>query len=101
MDHRVKPGGDEGRGVARVTTQAPDYGDVSIVMPGLDPGIHAGSSHGEALSTKAEGTTVNAMAGYIALVHKDEGTSYGVSFPEVPGLHRRRRYVRGSDCQCR
>jgi predicted RNase H-like HicB family nuclease len=25
------------------------------------------------------------MAGYIALVHKDEGTSYGVSFPDVPG----------------
>jgi predicted RNase H-like HicB family nuclease len=32
-----------------------------------------------------EGTTVKAMAGYIALVHKDEGTSYGVSFPDVPG----------------
>jgi len=28
---------------------------------------------------------VSAMAGYIALVHKDEGTSYGVSFPDVPG----------------
>jgi predicted RNase H-like HicB family nuclease len=25
------------------------------------------------------------MAGYIALVHKDEDTSYGVSFPDVPG----------------
>jgi predicted RNase H-like HicB family nuclease len=25
------------------------------------------------------------MAGYIALVHKDEGTSYGVGFPDVPG----------------
>ena len=25
------------------------------------------------------------MACYIALVHKDEGTSYGVSFPDVPG----------------
>jgi predicted RNase H-like HicB family nuclease len=25
------------------------------------------------------------MAGYIALVHKDEGTSYGVSFPDQPG----------------
>ncbi len=25
------------------------------------------------------------MAQYIALVHKDEGTSYGVSFPDVPG----------------
>jgi predicted RNase H-like HicB family nuclease len=25
------------------------------------------------------------MTGYIALVHKDEGTSYGVSFPDVPG----------------
>ena len=25
------------------------------------------------------------MAGYIAVVHKDEGTSYGVSFPDVPG----------------
>jgi predicted RNase H-like HicB family nuclease len=34
---------------------------------------------------KTEGTTVSAMAGYIALVHKNEGTSYGVSFPDVPG----------------
>jgi predicted RNase H-like HicB family nuclease len=25
------------------------------------------------------------MAAYIALVHKDAGTSYGVSFPDVPG----------------
>ncbi len=25
------------------------------------------------------------MVGYIALVHKDEGTTYGVSFPDVPG----------------
>jgi predicted RNase H-like HicB family nuclease len=25
------------------------------------------------------------MASYIALVHKDEDTSYGVSFPDVPG----------------
>ncbi len=25
------------------------------------------------------------MAGYIAIVHKDDGTSYGVSFPDVPG----------------
>ncbi len=25
------------------------------------------------------------VTGYIALVHKDEGTSYGVSFPDVPG----------------
>jgi len=25
------------------------------------------------------------MAGYIALVHKDASTSYGVSFPDVPG----------------
>lgn len=25
------------------------------------------------------------MASYIALVHKDDGTSYGVSFPDVPG----------------
>ena len=25
------------------------------------------------------------MAAYVALVHKDEGTSYGVSFPDVPG----------------
>jgi predicted RNase H-like HicB family nuclease len=28
---------------------------------------------------------VTAMAGFIALVHKDDGTSYGVSFPDVPG----------------
>ena len=25
------------------------------------------------------------MTGYVALVHKDDGTSYGVSFPDVPG----------------
>ena len=25
------------------------------------------------------------MPAYIALVHKDEGTSYGVSFPDVAG----------------
>jgi predicted RNase H-like HicB family nuclease len=25
------------------------------------------------------------MAAYIALVHKDAGTSYGASFPDVPG----------------
>jgi predicted RNase H-like HicB family nuclease len=25
------------------------------------------------------------MSGDIALAHKDEGTSYGVSFPDVPG----------------
>jgi predicted RNase H-like HicB family nuclease len=25
------------------------------------------------------------MSSYIALVHKDAGTSYGVSFPDVPG----------------
>jgi predicted RNase H-like HicB family nuclease len=28
---------------------------------------------------------VSNTAGYIALVHKDKGTSYGVSFPDVPG----------------
>jgi predicted RNase H-like HicB family nuclease len=32
-----------------------------------------------------EGNTVDAMASYVALVHKDDGTSYGVSFPDVPG----------------
>ena len=25
------------------------------------------------------------MSGYIASVHKDSGTSYGVSFPDIPG----------------
>ncbi|KAB2876452.1 MAG: HicB family protein, partial [Bauldia sp.] len=25
------------------------------------------------------------MAGYVALVHKNAGTSYGVSFPDLPG----------------
>jgi predicted RNase H-like HicB family nuclease len=28
---------------------------------------------------------VSKTTGYIALVHKDNGTSYGVSFPDVPG----------------
>src|SRR6185369_9960788 len=30
-------------------------------------------------------TNGKTMASYIALVRKDEGTSYGVSFPDVPG----------------
>jgi predicted RNase H-like HicB family nuclease len=34
-------------------------------------------------SSGIEGTAL--MPGYIAPVHKDEGTSYGVSFPDVPG----------------
>jgi predicted RNase H-like HicB family nuclease len=25
------------------------------------------------------------MSGYVALIHKDDGTSYGVSFPDLPG----------------
>jgi predicted RNase H-like HicB family nuclease len=28
---------------------------------------------------------VSKTRGYIALVHKDKGTSYGVSFPDLPG----------------
>ena len=28
---------------------------------------------------------MNKTTGYIALVHKDKDTSYGVSFPDVPG----------------
>jgi predicted RNase H-like HicB family nuclease len=32
-----------------------------------------------------EGAEVSKTTGYIALVHKDKGTSYGVSFPDVPG----------------
>jgi predicted RNase H-like HicB family nuclease len=28
---------------------------------------------------------VSKTTGYIALVHKDNGTSFGVSFPDVPG----------------
>jgi predicted RNase H-like HicB family nuclease len=28
---------------------------------------------------------VSKTSGYIALVHKDKGTSYGVSFPDLPG----------------
>jgi predicted RNase H-like HicB family nuclease len=28
---------------------------------------------------------VSKTAGYVALVHKDKDTSYGVSFPDVPG----------------
>ncbi len=29
--------------------------------------------------------TKHVSQGYIALVHKDKDTSYGVSFPDVPG----------------
>jgi predicted RNase H-like HicB family nuclease len=32
-----------------------------------------------------EGGAMTQAAAYIVLVHKDEGTSYGVSFPDVPG----------------
>ena len=32
-----------------------------------------------------QGATVNKTEGYIALVHKDTDTSYGVSFPDLPG----------------
>jgi predicted RNase H-like HicB family nuclease len=32
----------------------------------------------------AQGAAVS-KTGYIALVHKDKGTSYGVSFPDLPG----------------
>jgi len=56
-------------------------GDDSASAPGL-------ASEDIALdlsSSWLEGTAVSVMAGYIALVHKDEGTSYGVSFPDVPG----------------
>jgi predicted RNase H-like HicB family nuclease len=28
---------------------------------------------------------VTEMTGYLALIHKDKGTSYGVSFPDLPG----------------
>ena len=28
---------------------------------------------------------MNTQHGYFALVHKDDGTSHGVSFPDVPG----------------
>jgi predicted RNase H-like HicB family nuclease len=33
----------------------------------------------------AQGVAVSKTTGYIALVHKDKGTSYGVSFPDVSG----------------
>jgi predicted RNase H-like HicB family nuclease len=36
-------------------------------------------------SSRTKGTAVTAIAGYIALVHKDECTSDGVSFSDVPG----------------
>jgi len=55
--------------------QAPDkagQGDDSAPAPGL-------ASEDVALDLSS------GWAGYIALVHKDEGTSYGVSFPDVPG----------------
>jgi predicted RNase H-like HicB family nuclease len=34
---------------------------------------------------RIRGATVSKTAGYIVLVHKDKDTSYGVSFPDVPG----------------
>jgi hypothetical protein len=59
-------------------------------MPGLVPGIHdflVGSSGGKTwmAGTSPATTREMEMSGYIALMHKDEGTSYGVSFPDVPG----------------
>jgi predicted RNase H-like HicB family nuclease len=37
------------------------------------------------LMPDGQGATVSKTAGYIALVHKDKDTSYGVNFPDVPG----------------
>jgi predicted RNase H-like HicB family nuclease len=37
------------------------------------------------LGAPASTSSVRATASYIALVHKDADTSYGVSFPDVPG----------------
>jgi predicted RNase H-like HicB family nuclease len=36
-------------------------------------------------ASRIKGVEVSKTTGYIALVHKDKGTSYGVSFPDVPG----------------
>ena len=48
-----------------------------------NPRGHGAQAGAFAHPTLAERTAL--MPGYIALVHKDKGTSYGVSFPDVPG----------------
>jgi predicted RNase H-like HicB family nuclease len=60
---------------------ATSLGDCAASAPGLAPEDGALDLSAGGL----EGSAVIAMAGYIALVHKDEGTSYDVSFPDVPG----------------
>jgi predicted RNase H-like HicB family nuclease len=49
----------------------------------LTQGLASENSQVDLRPSGIEGTAL--MPGYIALVHKDEGTSYGVSFPDVPG----------------
>ena len=49
------------------------------------PGLASEDGEIDLSSGRTEGTAVKTMASYVALLHKDEGTSYGVSFPDVPG----------------
>ena len=49
------------------------------------PGLASEDREIDLSSGWLEGNTALTTAGYIALVHKDDGTSYGVSFPDVPG----------------
>jgi predicted RNase H-like HicB family nuclease len=53
--------------------------------PAPAPGLASEDGEIDLSSGGFEGKTVTTMAAYIALVHKDEGTSYGVRFPDVPG----------------
>jgi predicted RNase H-like HicB family nuclease len=56
-----------------------------ILPRSLRPGLASEDRKIDLSPSGLEGNTVMAMTGYIALVHKDDGTSYGVSFPDVPG----------------
>src|SRR5438105_3957313 len=65
--------------------QAPDQGRQGDGAASA-PGLASEDGQVDLSASGIGGTTVRAtMAGYIALVHKDDGTSYGVSFPDVPG----------------
>jgi predicted RNase H-like HicB family nuclease len=63
--------------IARLDPQTDD--------PASAPGLASEDGQIDLSSSGLKGNTVMAMPGYIALVHKDDGTSYGVSFPDVPG----------------
>src|SRR6266702_8757706 len=57
--------------------------------PGHGPAPVAGHSGRHAAEHRAPGRSeaeISGMKQYIALIHKEAGSDYGVSFPDFPGL---------------